>query len=286
VKELAETYKTTAYTDYQKLLPKLDIVTIASPTVTHSEVGLVALDAGVHMLMEKPLAHTIEDGQRLCKKANEKGLKLQVGHIERFNPAVCELDAILAGKRLIAVTARRLSPAPRIVDVDVVLDLMIHDIDIVGHIAKSDPQHVDAIGATTQTDTIDHAMAHLTYSGGVLGQITASRTTSQKIRTLDIVVEGAHIELDYLTRQVVIHRDTTVGATWARDRLQYRQEGIVEKVFVPRAEPLQLEQEAFVKCVLDDEPSPIPGEEGLRAVKLAHLIKERIYSTGLVSSTT
>lgn len=278
--EIAGTYGVPAYADFRRLLSEVDIVTVATPTVTHCEVGLAALDAGVHLLMEKPLASTPAEAEQLCARAEAQGLKLQVGHIERFNPAVRELPAILAGERLLAVSARRLSPTVRIIDVDVVLDLMIHDLDIVCHLVGEAPVYVDAIGASVRGNGVDHAMAHLVFPGDVVGQLTASRTTAQKVRTLDAVVEGAHIELDYVSRELVINRETTVGDLRSGNHVGYRQEGVLEKVFVPNVEPLRLEQEAFAKCVLEDSPSPASGAEGLRAVELASRIQELIAKNG------
>jgi len=278
--EVAGAYGVPAYTDYRRLLEQVDVVTIATPTVTHCELGLAALDAGVHALIEKPLASSPAEARRLCVRAEEKRLKLQVGHIERFNPAVRELPAILAGARLIALAARRLSPTVRVVDVDVVLDLMIHDLDILCHLVGVEPIYVDAVGTSIRGNGVDHAMAHLTFPGGVVGQLTASRMTAQKVRTLDAVVEGAHVELDYVSREVVIHRETVVGDSWRGNHVSYRQAGVLEKVFVPNAEPLQLEQEAFVACVREDTKSPVSGEEGLRAVELATRVQQQIARNG------
>lgn len=281
---IAAVYGVPAHTDFRELLKEVDIATIATPTVTHCDVGSAALNAGVHALVEKPLASTPEEAQQLCGLAETNGVKLQVGHIERFNPAFRELPTVLGDSRTTALSARRLSPVLRVTDVDVVLDLMVHDLDIICSLVGDVPTYVDAVGVSTNGVGTDHAVAHLVFPDGTLGQLTAIRITAHRVRTLDIVQKGAHIELDYLSRRVVVHRQQGPASPWDDHDVSHREGGVLEKVFVPDVEPLQLELESFVGCVLGDTEPEVSGQDGLRAVELAHAIRQSIDEKGCLGS--
>ncbi|MGC8733229.1 MAG: Gfo/Idh/MocA family protein, partial [Halothiobacillaceae bacterium] len=192
-------------TDYRELLGKVDAVSIAVPTSLHFEVARDFLAAGIHVLVEKPITTTVEQADELIRLAREKNRVLMVGHLERFNPAILALDGVLDQPRFIEST--RLAPfKPRATDVSVVLDLMIHDIDIILDIVDSPITHVEASGACVLTNDTDIANARLTFANGCVANVTASRISLKSERKMRLFQKDAYLSVDFQNRVLATHR--------------------------------------------------------------------------------
>ena len=275
--EVADRYGTTYYRDLEQLLPRLEAVTIATPTESHFELARTCLQQGLHVMVEKPITETIEQARQLVQIAEEQGLVLQVGHIERFNPAFLELKHVTEAMHLIGVTLRRLSPFDLSnTDVDVIRDLMIHDLDLAVDLVGSGIEGFSAWGRSTNTTGIDHAVANLSFRDGPVVTLFASRVTEQKVRAVEVIAEGAYVEADLLNKSVLVHRRTFPQYLDNHSVTKYRQESIIERIHVPMFEPLLLELRHFVDCVRENRPSQVPGSDGLRALQLAEAVADEI----------
>jgi predicted dehydrogenase len=271
---VAANYETHYFENYRELLAEVDAVSIVTITPAHFELAMDALDAGVDVLVEKPLTETVEQGKLLVQKAAEAQRILQVGHIERFNPAYIELRHVTERMKLIAVNIRRLSPFDTSnTDVDVVRDLMIHDLDLVVNLVGDRIDSLNALGRSIYTTAIDHAVVNLSFQEGPIATLCASRITEQKVRAIEIIAEGAYVEADLLGKSLLIHRRTS-PEYFGPER--YRQESFIERIFVPMAEPLMLELQHFVACVRERQPCQVPGRDGLYALQLAEAIDDQI----------
>ena len=272
--QAARKYDVTAYANPGDLLAQAEAVSVAVPTVRHYDVAWQALDMGVHVLLEKPVAETAAQGEELTQLAVLNDLVLQIGHVERFNPAVQVMPDILAGKEIIGLDFRRMSPYdPRIRDVGVVHDLMIHDIDVLRFLIPTEIMDLHAYGSSPRSGGhTDYAAASLLLQGGAVATITASRVTEQKVRTLTVTTDQAYVELDYIDRKITVAR-ATQGQFIDGGKSSYRQENIIEKVFVPNQEPLMKEIEAFLGCVENGTPPEIGGEDGVAALVIANRIE-------------
>lgn len=261
--------------DIGEVFETADAVSIVTPTVTHYAIAREALGKGLHVLLEKPVTETVEEGEELIRIAGECGRVLQIGHVERFNPAVQVLPEILDGKEIIGLDFRRMSPYdPRIRDVGVVHDLMIHDIDVLRFLLPLRITGIQAYGIAPRSgDHTDYAAASIQMAGGVIATLTASRVTEQKVRTLCITTGEAYIEMDYIDRRITVAR-ATHAHFHANSKTSYRQENITEKVFVPNREPLMDEIEAFLHCVLEGVPPLVGGEDGVAALRIANRIEQ------------
>jgi predicted dehydrogenase len=245
-------------------------VSIAVPTEHHYVAARDAVDHGVHLLVEKPFVADRDQGVELVARARAAGLTLQVGHIERFNPAYQALEDILPGLDVIAVTATRLGPPlDRHLDDDVVLDLMIHDIDVLFAVVGDDVTRIDA----SATRDGQYATATVTFGSGVIGTLTASRVTQQKVRTLSITAEECQVNVDYADQSVRIHRHSLPAYVEDHGDVRYRHESVIERPHVDSGEPLKRELEAFVEAVRAGEPPVVGGEDGLMAVAFADRIR-------------
>ena len=266
---VAANYETHYFEGYGQLLDQVDAVSIVTTTPAHFDLAMEALERGVHVLVEKPITETLEQAEQLIAEAKRRNRVLQVGHIERFNPAYIELKHVTEEMRLIAVNMRRLSPFDiSNTDVDVIRDLMIHDLDLVVDLVGTTLEGLDAWGRSISTGEIDHAVATLSFKNGPIATLFASRVTEQKVRSVEIIAEGAYIEADLSTKSLMIHRRTSPEFQAGK----YRQESVIESVFVPLAEPLMLELQHFVECVREGKPSRVSGQDGLRALELAQAV--------------
>lgn len=275
---VAQSHSIKAFESMDALLDAVDAVSIVVPTAYHEPVALAAAQRGVHLLVEKPIADSLEAAQRMALAAEAADVVLQVGHVERFNPVVAMMPDILQGKQLLAMDFRRLSPFdPRVRDVDVVLDLMIHDIDVMLHLLGGDVTSVQALGSAPRSPgRADYAVA-LLQVGGVPVSLTASRVTEQKVRALSVTTEQAYIEMNYLERRIAMSRVTHSGFSLSAQG-SYRQEGIVEKVLVPNGEPLRLELEHFLDRVADKQTPLVSAADGIAALRVAERIRACIYT--------
>ena len=254
-------------TDCRGLLGKVDAVSIAVPTGAHHEVAAIFLKAGIDVLLEKPIATTLAEAEELIELADAKKLVFQIGFVERFNPAVTALRSVMG--RPLFIESHRLHPFfERGTDVDVILDLMVHDLDIILHFVKSPVETVDAVGVSVLSDKVDIANARLTFAGGCVANITASRVTGkvmQKIRFFG--VDGYHA-VDFKKRALVsLNRRNGAGG----------QIEIAENpVEVIPADPLEEEIRSFVRAVADRTPPAVPGRDGRDALELALRINDAI----------
>ena len=255
------------FTDYRKLVGKIDAVSIAVPTACHHEVASVFLAAGVDVLLEKPITNTLEEADELLALADAKGLILQVGFVERFNPAIIALGEVIGAP--LFIESHRLHPFfERGTDVDVILDLMVHDLDIIIHFVNSPVTSVEAVGVSVLSDKVDIANARLTFASGCVANITASRVTGKLLqKTRFFGVEGYHA-VDFSKRTLVsLGRKVDAGG---------KIEIIENHVEIKAIDPLEEEIKAFVRAVADRTTPPVSGKEGRDALALALRINDAI----------
>jgi predicted dehydrogenase len=275
---MAQRYQVAYYDRLEAMLPHVDAVSISASTPAHYHLAMTALKAGRHIFIEKPMTATLQEGHLLVRAARASQSIVQVGHIERFNPANEELRAVIADMSLIAVNMRRLSPFVQSnKDADVIFDLMIHDIDLVLDIVNQPIDSIGAHGCSVFTDAIDHAVAVLRFANGVIATLSASRVTEQKVRAFEITSQDAYVEVDLLNKGISVHRRTV--PEFHSNRYAYRQESLIERIFVPSAEPLMLELQHFARCVLHNTAPLVAVDDGLRAVEIASQISDAIRYT-------
>ena len=273
---IAQQHDTTAYDSIDRLLDDVEAVSLAVPTRLHFEIAMRCLERNVHVLVEKPITETLEQAEALTRAAEASGLVVQVGHIERFNPAYIELKSILQHLNVMAIDLRRLSAYQGSnTDVDVVLDLMIHDIDLACDLIGQEPPSVDGYGLSAYGGALDHVVAHFDLDALPLLTMTASRVTEHKIRAITVTAVDAFVEADLLNKTVLVHRRTIDEYLSQNHRgVKYRQESIIERIHVPSFEPLFLELQHFVDCIREHKVVLIPAKDGLRALRLATRIRE------------
>ncbi|MBW3656136.1 MAG: Gfo/Idh/MocA family oxidoreductase [Gemmatimonadetes bacterium] len=267
-----------AFRSRDELLDSVDAAVIAVPTTAHAEVALAALDAGVHLLIEKPIAHTLEEANAIVSSAAARGLTVQTGHVERFNGALRACEPYLEDPRF--VESHRLAPFnPRGTDVAVVLDLMIHDIDLVLGLVGRGVESLDAIGVPVLTPSADIANARINFENGAVANITASRVSFERMRKVRFFQQSGYISLDLAAGTGEFLR-LKPGA-----RLPEGSElgmaallGVVERVELKGdgAEPLRAELEAWIRAVRGEGPLVVSGEAGRDALAVALRIMERI----------
>jgi predicted dehydrogenase len=274
--DTASKYRVRFFENYHDLLPHVDAVCIAVPTRLHYSVGMDCLKAGVHTLIEKPIAASIAEAESLVNAAAEFNGILQVGHIERFNPAFQELSKVLKTEELLALEAHRMSPySQRANDVSVVLDLMIHDIDLLLELVGDRVVKLTASGSrAADSGYLDYVTAILGFANGIVATLTASKVTHRKVRRLAAHCENCLTEADFLNNEILIHRQTTANYTSDYGQVLYRQDGLIEKVYTSNIEPLHAELEHFVHCVRGGDQPSVGGEQALRALRLASLIEQ------------
>ena len=245
---VAAHYDTRAFTDHRALLGQVDVASVAVPTEQHFAVAADLLEAGVSVLVEKPIAPTLEEARELFAIARRAGAVLHIGHVERFNGAVQELRKIV--ERPILIESRRLGPfASRVAKDTVVMDLMIHDIDIVLGLVDSAPRRLVAMGSSVHSAVTDVANVQIGFESGTIALITASRATEEKIRTLAITQPDAYVLLDYAEQDIRIHRRAAQEYTLNRESIRYRRASFVEHVQVHKDNPLKLEVQHLIRAV-------------------------------------
>jgi len=267
-KNKANQFNTKAYDNYQDLIKDCDAVTIAVPTHLHYEIAKTALHAGVHVLVEKPITFDIEQARELINLSKEKKLILQVGHVERFNGAVMALSNIASEPLLIQT--RRLNPqSNRILDVGVILDLLIHDIDIVLNLVKKPLLKHSAMGSKISGNHEDIAVIELQFEGGCIATLTASRLSQYKERTLTITQKNNFVILNYGSQEIEIHRQGNSVTVTAPDEIKYSQESVVERVHIHKDNPLKSEHLHFYNCIVGKEKPLVDGEVDLKTLQIA-----------------
>ena len=264
---VAAAYDTEAVS-LETILERCDVVTVAVPTHAHYETVSTCLEAGVHVLVEKPIAETVQQGRELAEQAHDAGLVLQVGHIERFNPAVQTVAELIDDLDVISVAAERLGPpVDRVAPGNVIYDLMVHDVDVVGAILDKRPHSVAAMG----TDDGQYATATIEYDD-VVATVTASRVTQKKVRRLTVTARECLVEVDYLEQSVLIHRDSYPEYLADDGQSRYRHESVVERPRVDTGEPLRNELESFVEAARTGSDPEVTAEDGIEALKTVQLI--------------
>jgi predicted dehydrogenase len=243
------------------LYGKVDAVSIATPTTLHAQIGEQFLNEGIHVLVEKPIAHTLEEADRLIRAAKANNRFLQVGHLERFNPAVVRLREIVRKPRFFEAHRMGLF-SPRSLDIDVILDLMIHDLDIICLLVQSPVASVNAVGIAILTNRIDIANARINFEDGCVANITASRVSMEKIRKLRLFHKQEYISADFTRQEVAVFSLNQKPGGGIPD--------IVSRKLTPeRKEPLQEELNAFIGAVQELQPVECTGEEGRKVLALA-----------------
>ena len=276
----AEQYGTAAYTNYHDLIDQVDAVSIAVPTSLHYPVARDFLDAGVHVLLEKPIAHTMDEARDLFNLAESRNMVLHVGHVERFNGAVQELKKIV--HEPLMIESRRLGPfVSRIKDDGVILDLMIHDIDIILGLVAAPIQRIQALGRSIYTGKEDLANVQLCFQNGCIATLLASRTTEAKIRTMAITQPSAYILLDYTDQDIRIHRQAASEHVVARGTLRYKQESFIERIFVHKDNPLKLEIKNFINSTVHQVSRVPTVAEELHSLQVALQVLEILEKDGM-----
>jgi len=261
-----------AYADYRELLGRVDAVSIVTPTPTHYSVAQEFLAAGAHVLVEKPMTVTIEEAERLIEAARRAQRVLQVGHLERFNAAVQALKPILTVPRFIE--SARLAPFKhRGTDVDVVLDLMIHDIDLILSIVGSPVVAVDAIGSSVFSKEIDIANARLRFANGCVANATASRVSMKTERRLRLFQDDAYVSVDLHQKVLTVIRK---GAGLGADGIP---QVAIQETTYEQGDALKAEIEAFLHAAATGSAPPVTGEDGLLALRTAVSIAEQVASS-------
>ncbi len=269
VAEIAAEIGTVAFGDYRELAGKVDLVSIVVPTRFHHEVASFFLKSGIHVLLEKPITTTVEEARDLIATASSAGLVLQVGHLERFNPAFTAVAGRL--QRPGFIEALRVAPfKPRGTDVSVVLDLMVHDIDIIRRFVGSEITAISATGAVVHSAEPDIANARIEFACGCVANITASRVSLKSERRMQIFQEDAYIAVDFQNRQATI---ATRGEGESAPGVPAVD---VQELSVPQRDQILAEVEAFVDSVANGVPVVVPGEDGLNALETALLIEEKV----------
>jgi predicted dehydrogenase len=276
-RQVAEASGTIAAYDYRELIGRVDAVSIAAPTAVHEEIGTACLRAGLGTLVEKPMARTLAEADSLIAAAAASGAVLAVGHTERFNPAVVAATPLLADPRFIEV--HRLGTFPeRSLDIDVVFDLMIHDLDVVLSIVRSDVDAIEAVGVPVLTRRVDIANARLRFANGCIANLTASRISRDRVRKIRFFQPAAYLSIDYAARKVEIWRlEKGNGAMPAISG---------GELPVGDAEPLERELSDFVEAVRARRQPIVTGAEGRRALALAQQIADKMSLAAHHEDTT
>jgi predicted dehydrogenase len=252
-----------AFANLAELTGKIDAAVVAVPTSSHAKVGCQLMEQGIDVLIEKPLAGSLADAQALVNTAREHNRILQVGHLERFNPAVIALKKICSLPLFFEIHRMSLF-SPRSLDVDVVLDLMIHDLDIVLDLVGNAPEEIRAAGICILSEKMDIANVRLAFPGGCIANLTASRVSTERVRKVRLFQPEQYISLDYQ------RQDGAVFSVTEQQQVGY------QPLVVEKGEPLKLELECFLHAVATRQPDGVSGLEGMRVLELALAILDKI----------
>jgi predicted dehydrogenase len=264
-----------AVADYRALLGKVDAVSVVTPTPLHHRVSMDFLEAGAHVLVEKPITSTMDEARELVATAARRGKVLQVGHLERFNPAILAVEGLLDRPRF--VESNRLAPfKPRGTDVSVVLDLMIHDIDLIQNIVNSPVASIDAVGASVFTDEIDIANARIRFENGCVADATASRISMKSERKLRVFQADAYLSIDLQQKVLTMVRKGSGAPQAGVPPVE-----INEQSFDP-GDALRDEIVSFLECIETGRRPVVSGEDGLQALETATRIGE-LLGTGALA---
>ncbi len=260
---VAALYNTTSYSDYRRLLGKVDCVSIATPTAFHHSIAKDFLKNGVHVLVEKIITSEEKEALELIQLAKKNNLVLQVGHVERYNPAVIKLYELVS--KPLFIECHRVGPYPgRGTEMNIVKEVMIHDLDIISHLAGCKVKTIDAFGTEVLSKTADIVNARIHFSSGCIANITASRVSEKPLRKIRVFQPKSYISLDYFGQTIDIS-EKGEGST-------------VKKISIPieKKEPLKEELRDFLDCVTYHKKPSVSGEDGLKALHLANMICSKL----------
>ena len=283
--EVINTHGLKRYSDEEKLIEACDIIDVITPTDLHYEVCMMAIRKGKHVFVEKPLAHTLQEGKDLVNMVREAGVKMQVGHVERFNPAYLALKELNLNPMFIEV--HRLAQFnPRGTEVSVILDLMIHDIDIILSLVKSDVKSISASGVAVMTDTPDIANVRIEFNNGCVANLTSSRISMKKMRKVRLFQKDAYIGIDLLEKKteiIKLKQPEDVDAFSFDIETPNGKKTIA--IANPSIEPLnaiKLELESFVDAIVNNKPTVVSEIDGYLAMEVAHKILDKINNTSIL----
>lgn len=282
-KAAAETFGIRAFSSMEEVAENVDAVSVVTTSVTHADVGEFFLNKGIHCMMEKPLACTEEECQRLISAADKNNVVLLVGHIERFNPAVEQMGKLLSDtSKIRSLTAQRMSAASgRITDVDVSMDLMIHDVEVIQSLVKSPVVNIQAASVKTKESPMgkDYITALLEFENGATANITASRITQARVRTLTVTTDTNYIDMDFINQSINVHsqgRMPYVNPENIPEWMNYGLKGSVEQLFIPTNQPLSAELNHFPELRPWRATPRITGQNALDALRVIWKIQEKL----------
>ena len=285
---VAQRCKTRYYSSFEEILNKVDVASVVVPTKSHYKITKELLNNGIHVLVEKPMTGTVSEAEDLIKLSRQSSVILQPGYIERFNPALEAIKKLDVSLKFIE--CHRLSPFTfRSADIGVVLDLMIHDIDIILYLSKSKVKKIDAVGVNVIANKEDIANARIQFEDGCVANITASRVSFEPMRRIRLFSENSYISLDYQKQEALIYKKSpkltlksidieNKGVSNITDLKNFSFGDMlkIERIKMDNQEPLRKELESFIDCVKNDKQPVVSGEEGIKAIKIADVIREEI----------
>ncbi len=283
--EVINTHGLKRFSDEEKLIEACDIIDVITPTNLHYEVCIMAIRKGKHVFVEKPLAHTLQEGKDLVNMVQEAGVKMQVGHVERFNPAYLALKELNLNPMFIEV--HRLAQFnPRGTEVSVILDLMIHDIDIILSLVKSDVKSISASGVAVMTDTPDIANVRIEFNNGCVANLTSSRISMKKMRKVRLFQKDAYIGIDLLEKKTEIIKlkqpeDVDVFSFDIETPNGKKTIAIANPIIEP-LNAIKLELESFVDAIINNKPTVVSEIDGYLAMEVAHQILDKINNTSIL----
>ncbi len=270
---ISERYNVPYFKDFSEMLKQVDVAVVAVPTKLHHQIGMEVLNAGIHVLLEKPCSDNLVHARELFSLADSKNLILHIGHVERFNGAVQELHKLVDDP--ILVECKRMGPfVERMKDDSVVLDTMIHDIDIILNLIGSKVARMNVMGRSVFSKKDDVVSVQLKFENGCIANIIASRASQNKERTLSITEKDSYIILDYTDQEIYVHRQSSSDYILTKDSLRYKQESLIERIFVHKDNPLKLEIQHFLDCVKNGTPRKVAVDNELYSLEIALGIME------------
>ncbi len=278
-KEVIEKYGLKRYTDVDKMIEACDAVDVVAPTNHHFYLCEKAIRKGRHVFVEKPLANTIDEGRLLVSMAKEANIKMQVGHVERFNPAFLAVKDL--GLKPMFIEVHRLAQFnPRGTEVSVILDLMIHDIDIILNVVQSDVKNISASGVAVMTDTPDIANVRMEFNNGCVANLTSSRISMKKMRKMRMFQKDSYISIDFLDKKAEIIRlqqpEDKKAFTFEIETANGKKTITLATPKIKDTNAIRLELEAFVDSIVNDKPTLVSEIDGFLAMEVAHQILEKI----------
>jgi predicted dehydrogenase len=283
--EVINTHGLKRFSDEEKLIEACDVIDVITPTDLHYEVCMMAIRKGKHVFVEKPLAHTLQEGKDLVNMVREAGVKMQVGHVERFNPAYLALKELNLNPMFIEV--HRLAQFnPRGTEVSVILDLMIHDIDIILSLVKSDVKSISASGVAVMTDTPDIANVRIEFNNGCVANLTSSRISMKKMRKVRLFQKDAYIGIDLLEKKTEIIKlkqpEDVDAFSFDIDTPNGKKTIAIANPSIEPLNAIKLELESFVDAIVNNKPTVVSEIDGYLAMEVAHKILDKINNTSIL----